>query len=222
MRHRNAYLFLSAPNATTQSQFDLEHNLCPQGSLAERVEHRPTGLAEDVGGDAVELDPCVLQRLVQPVGLIGTRLDLRLAIPGQGSQRPLGLGWHEAATQQPGLHQLADPGRIGAVGLAAGDNQEYRLHELRRSLPAEVTITAPWQPLCGDQLAVEGHRRVRGVPCLVVRLPDGTPGTVEVSATSVGAAASDAPAGALLSVEGFRCLRRLLAARAAGGDGSGT
>ena len=58
--------------------------------------------------------------------------------------------------------------------------------------------------------------------CLIVRLPDGTPGTVEVQATSVGSAVSEPLAGALLSAEGVRGLRRLLCPRAAGDDGSGT
>jgi hypothetical protein len=92
---------------------------------------------------------------------------------------------------------------------------------LRPSLPGEVTVTAAHHPLCGVRLAVEGRRRVRGVPCLIVRLPDGTPGTVEVQATSAGSAAEPA-AGALLSAEGVRRLRRLLASRAPAGDGSGT
>jgi len=90
---------------------------------------------------------------------------------------------------------------------------------LRPTLPARVTVTAAHHPLSGQRLVVEGRRRVGGVPCLVVRLPDGTPGTVEVRATSAGAA-SEPPTGALLSVEGVRRLRRLLAPRA--GDGSGT
>jgi len=55
---------------------------------------------------------------------------------------------------------------------------------LRPSLPGEVTVTAAHHPLCGDRLVVEGRRRVGGVRCLIVRLPDGTPGTVEVAATS--------------------------------------
>ena len=76
-------------------------------------------------------------------------------------------------------------------------------------------------PLCGERLAVEGRRRVGGVPCLIVRLPDGTPGTVEVQATSAGAA-SEPATGALLSVEGVRQLRRLLASGPPGGEGSGT
>jgi len=83
---------------------------------------------------------------------------------------------------------------------------------LRSPLPAQVTVTAAHHPLCGQRLAVEGRRRVGGVPCLIVRLPDGTPGTVEVQATSAGPA-SEPLAGALLSVEGVRRLRLLLAPR---------
>jgi hypothetical protein len=90
-------------------------------------------------------------------------------------------------------------------------------------LPGEVTVTAAHHPLCGERLAVEGRRRVGGVPCLIVRLPDGTPGTVAVQATSAGQAASEpSSAGALLSGEGVRGLRRLLVPRVAAGDGSGT
>jgi len=93
---------------------------------------------------------------------------------------------------------------------------------LRSSLPGEVTVTAAHHPLFGERLAVEGRRRVRGVPCLIVRLPDRTPGTVEVAATSAASAASEPAAEGLLSAEGVRRLRRLLAARTAAGDGSGT
>jgi hypothetical protein len=93
---------------------------------------------------------------------------------------------------------------------------------LRPLLPEEVTVTAAAHPLCGERLAVEGRRRVGGVPCLIVRLPDGTPGTIEVKATSAAATASEPSAGVLLSAEGVRQLRRLLAPRAAAGEGSGT
>jgi hypothetical protein len=86
-----------------------------------------------------------------------------------------------------------------------------------------VTVTAAHHPLCGARLAVEGRRRVRGVLCLIVRLPDGTPAAIELEATSAGAAASKPAAlAALLSVEGVRRLRGLLAPRASGADGSGT
>jgi hypothetical protein len=93
---------------------------------------------------------------------------------------------------------------------------------LRPSLPGEVMVTAAYHPLWGERLVVEGRRRVGGVPCLIVRLPDGTPGTVEVSATSAGQATDGGSAVALLSAEGVRRLRRLLAPRAAGDEGSGT
>ena len=90
---------------------------------------------------------------------------------------------------------------------------------MRSSLPEAVTVTASHHPLAGQRLAVEGRRRVGGVPCLIVRLPDGTPGTVEVLATSAGRAGSEPAAGVLLSAEGLRRLRRLLAPS---DDGSGT
>jgi hypothetical protein len=93
---------------------------------------------------------------------------------------------------------------------------------LRASLPAEVTVTAAYHPLCGARLAVEGRRRVGGVPCLIVRLPDGTPGTIEVQATSAGLSAGVAAVGMLMSTEGVRRLQRLLAPRAPGDEGSGT
>ncbi len=57
-----------------------------------------------------------------------------------------------------------------------------------------------------------------GVPCLIVGLPDGTPGTVEVAATSAGSLVEERAAGALLSVGGVRRLRGLLEARVNGGS----
>jgi hypothetical protein len=92
---------------------------------------------------------------------------------------------------------------------------------LRPSLPAQVTVNAVHHPLCGQRLVVEGRRRVGGTPCLIVRLPDGTPGTIAVQATSAGVESEPVPAGALLSAEGVRRLRGLLAP-GAGGEGSGT
>ena len=71
------------------------------GAADERVEHRATGDAEDVGRDAVELDPGVLKRLVQPVGLALALLDLGLAIASERSQRPLRPWRHEAPAQSP-------------------------------------------------------------------------------------------------------------------------
>jgi hypothetical protein len=71
------------------------------GARDERVEHRATGLAHHVGGDAVEFDPGVLHHLVQPVHLTLTITDLALAIPRQVAQRPDGLGRHQARRNSP-------------------------------------------------------------------------------------------------------------------------
>jgi hypothetical protein len=83
-------------------------------------------------------------------------------------------------------------------------------------------VTSAHHPLCGERLVVEGRRRVGGVPCLIVRLSDGTAGTVEVSVTSLGAVDAGRAVGTLLSAEGVRRLRRLLEPGSAGGMGSGT
>ena len=158
---------------------------------------------------------------MQPSGLAGAVLDLRLAIPGQVAQRADRLGRHKAGPQQPRFQQLTQPLGILDVGLSPRDKQEHRLRELRPSLPGEVTVIAASHPLVGARLAVEGRRRVGGVPCLIVRLPDGTPGTIEVQATSAQPAESEAP-GTLLSADGVRRLQRLLVPGVPGGDGSGT
>jgi len=109
------------------------------------------------------------------------------------------------------LHELSDPLRVVHVSLPAGDESGHRLHESRSSLPGEVMGAAAHHPLCGARLVVEGRERVGGVRWLVVRLPDGTPGTIEVAATSAGAAASEPAAGeALDAVTGLATLRRAL------------
>ena len=85
-------------------------------------------------------------------------------------------------------------------------------------MPADVLVTSRAHPLAGTRLAVEGRTTVDGVRCLVVRLPDGTPGTIAVAATSAGAP-GQAATGALLTVDGVRVVRGLLDAVA---DRSGT
>ena len=83
------------------------------------VEHRPARDAEDVGRDAVELDPGVLERLVEAIGLARALGDLRLAIAGEVALRADRLGRHEARLEQARLEQLAHPGGVGDVGLSA-------------------------------------------------------------------------------------------------------
>lgn len=102
--------------------------------------------------------------------------------------------------------------------IAQLDEEPVRLRELRRSLPFEVVVVAPGHPLVGRKLPVEGHRTVGGESCLLVRLPDGSAGTVALSATSVGER-GPAGGGVLLSPAGVRRLRVLLQAR--GGDRGG-
>jgi hypothetical protein len=89
---------------------------------------------------------------------------------------------------------------------------------LRGSVPAEVIVISPAHPLVGRTLVVEGRRLVGGERCLLVRLPDGSPATVAVSATSA-AEPGCAVDGAVLSFAGVRRLRALLAA--ACGDRNG-
>jgi len=109
---------------------------------------------------------------------------------------------------------------LGAVaGLAPQHEEEHRLRDLRAALPVDVQVTASSHPLSGARLAVEGRTTVGGVRCVVVRLPDGTPGTIAVAATSAGGR-DQAAAGALLSADAVRVVRGLL--DAVGADRSGT
>lgn len=75
---------------------ELGEDLGVGGAFDERVEHRAPGLPQDVCGDAVELDPGVLQRLVQPVGsrarswiwVFRYRVRFRNARIGLGGTKP--------------------------------------------------------------------------------------------------------------------------------------
>jgi hypothetical protein len=86
-------------------------------------------------------------------------------------------------------------------------------------VPSEVFITEPAHPLVGRTLVVEGQRTVRGERCVLVRLPDGSAGSVALSATNLGGQRAQA-SGALLSSAGVRRLRALLIV--VGGDHTGT
>ena len=65
--------------------------------------------------------PASSERLVQPVDLARALLDLRLAIAREVAQLADRLGRHEVGLQQPRLGELAQPRRVGDVGLAARD-----------------------------------------------------------------------------------------------------
>src|SRR5206468_138644 len=68
---------------------------------------------------AVELDPGVLEDLVQPIRFPLALTDLRLAVARQVAQRADRLRRYEARLQKPRLQQLAQPGRVRNVGLPA-------------------------------------------------------------------------------------------------------
>jgi hypothetical protein len=88
------------------------------------LQHRPAGDTQDVGGHTRQLDAGVLQQLLQPLGLAGAFLDHGLAVAGEVAQLPDRAGRHEAGADQAVLDQLADPGRIRHISLAAGDVAE--------------------------------------------------------------------------------------------------
>lgn len=100
------------------------------------------------------------------------------------------------------------------------DEEGRRLSDVRGPLPGEVLVTAVEHPLAGSRLAVEGRTTVGGVRCWVVRLPDGTTGTVMAAASVGGGGLERAAGGVLLSPEAVRAVRRLLLA--VGDDQAGT
>jgi len=99
----------------------------------------------------------------------------------------------------------------GHEGLADPDRDSDRLQHLRRLLPCEVRVTSGVHPLCGRLLPATSFKRWRGDLLLVVVLPDGSPGTIPVSATDVLGETTpiDTPSG-VLTVEGVRQLRELV------------
>jgi hypothetical protein len=80
-------------------------------------------------------------------------------------------------------------------------------------LPAEVRVTAETHPLFGRLLRAVGFKRLGGVLHLVVVLPDGSPGTIRAEATSVFGEAAPVAGTTVLSVEGIRHLRAVVAAQ---------
>jgi hypothetical protein len=83
-------------------------------------------------------------------------------------------------------------------------------------------VTWEHHPLFGDRLAVEGWKTIEGTIHLVVRLPDGSPGTIQVAHTSAGGSVEDQHSPAMLSVEGIRRLRLLVLAKLHDPGGSHT
>ena len=120
-----------------------------------------------------------------------------------------------ASDNQAGIHPVV----LEAIA-AANDEEGRRLSDVRGLLPGEVLVTAVEHPLAGSRLAVEGRTTVSGQRCWVVRLPDGTTGTIAVAVTSGGGDLERAAGGVLLSPGAVRAVRRLLLA--VGDDQAGT
>jgi hypothetical protein len=78
-----------------------------------------------------------------------------------------------------------------------------------------VVVVAPAHPLCGERVVAKSFRRRDGELQLVVVLPDGSPGLMPAGVTDVfGTPEPTLGPGTVLSVEGVRCFRSLLAAKA--------
>ena len=91
------------------------------GAGDQRVEHPAGGHAEHLGRDRRQLDPGVLQGLLDALDLAGAFLDLRLAVADEVAQLPQRSGRHEARADEPVLDQLAAPLGVLDIALAAGD-----------------------------------------------------------------------------------------------------
>jgi hypothetical protein len=78
-------------------------------------------------------------------------------------------------------------------------------------LPTEVRVTAETHPLFGQLLRAIGFKRLGGVLHLVVVLRDESPGTIRAEATSVFGEPAPVAGSTVLSVEGIRHLRAVVA-----------
>ena len=99
----------------------LGHGRGVAAAADEGGEHGPARHPQDVAGHRRQLDARVLEHLLQALGLAGALLDDHLAVASQVAQLADRAWWHEAGADQAVLDQLADPGRVADVGLAAGD-----------------------------------------------------------------------------------------------------
>ena len=85
----------------------------------QRFEHRPPGHAHDVRCHRRQLDPGVLEQLLQPLDLAASFPGDRRPGPGQVPQLADRLGRHERSPDQAIRSELGQPRRIRDVGLAA-------------------------------------------------------------------------------------------------------
>ena len=138
------------------------------GALDQGIQHGPGGHPEDIGGDRCQLDPRILQQLVQAIGGPAPLLDQHLAMPRQVAKLPNRRRRHEAAPQQPVLQQLRDPDAVAHVGVptrnlldvggvdqqtreAVLEGIEHRLPVDPRALHRHVRHPVPLQPVAQGQ-----------------------------------------------------------------------
>lgn len=77
-------------------------------------------------------------------------------------------------------------------------------------MPCEVRVTSEVHPLFGRLLPATGFKRHEGVLFLIVSLPDGSPGTIPLSATDILGVEPAPVLVTALSVDGIRQLRTLV------------
>ena len=85
----------------------------------QRGQDRPAGLAQDRRGNRGELDPGVLQHLLQALDRARAFLGEPAAVAGQIAQQADIARWHETRRHQSVFEQLRDPHRVRHIGLAA-------------------------------------------------------------------------------------------------------
>ena len=87
----------------------------------QRLDHRPPRLSQDLRGDRRQLDPRVLEHLLQPLDLGRPSVALGLAIAGQFPQLTDRRRRHEARSDHPVRGHIREPLGIGHIGLATRD-----------------------------------------------------------------------------------------------------
>src|SRR3546814_3957030 len=84
--------------------------------------HRPARLGPHARRDRRQLEPGVLEELLQALDLLATSPDLGLAVAGQLPQTP-NIRWrHKARTDHPMSSHIRQPLRVGHVGLRSEEH----------------------------------------------------------------------------------------------------
>src|SRR3954465_8343378 len=87
----------------------------------QRLEHRPTGLAEQITDHDGELDAGVFEQLLHALLFTAAVAEQDAAPTGEIAQPADRRRRHEAGPHQPVRDQVTDPLGVGHIRLAAGD-----------------------------------------------------------------------------------------------------